>query len=431
MLFATVVLSLVSFQEPSLADASASPRDLALPNGVRVRVESLPGVRQRALWAVLPFGSHHDALDRPGVSRILTEVLRASFAEANGPSPHEVVRCADATWIGRVVEEPEFDSALEQIASWLRGDLLVDDAALERARDRAVLAADDDTVVLPGPVLRGRALRSLCESGLADALPPEAVGGMRDWSATELRAAFAARSATVGVVLTVLGGGDAALDRERIARIVGGLARRSSGVSAQRAGAREEAAETGHDRVEAPFVIAAIRAPSFEDPDYWPFVFATEALRARAATRLGKMRGNEGRAGFPPLVFDPFRDPLVFLERRGRDGDPVAAPRREIAALLDGFRRQGPTASELAAVEASLRARWSVPPLDERTLALVKANRAVLLTRGKLLAADGLSGFATSFAHGVESLDATRLADVIASWFADDAVGWFALRREG
>jgi hypothetical protein len=387
-------------------------------------VTAVPGVAARALWLALPFGPAHDPAASPGLARVLARALLDGLPAQSAERAVEVFQTPTTTFVGRVVQPDEFDAALAECARLLAGELPLDDAGLIRARDRAVLRADDETVVLPGPVLRGRAARRLLappDAAVAHAIPER----LYALDAPALRAAFRERAAASGALCVVLGGEDEAADRARCETVLVGPARRSP-LPVRSVAPEPEPAESTHELAEAVFVVAAIRAPAREAAEFWPFAVGMELLRVRAARAFHGFRGAELRAEFPMLEYDPvLAPPLAFVERRGAKADEPAAVRAEIAELLAALVERPPTAAELAAAVAKLRSEFRAPPFDERTrLGLLARQPSVLLRCGKVATLRALSGFTTA---GLDAIEPASVHATLAARTAPDALEWVVL----
>src|SRR5206468_9809128 len=125
---------------------------------------------------------------------------------------------------------------------------------------------------------------------------------------------------------------------------------------------------TPHDRIDAAFATAAVRAPR-PGAASLPFAVAVEVLRQRAPQHFGGYRGREVLAG-APFVQHAFLDgtPVLLLHRRGTGAD-LAAPRLELAELLSAVRASAVTAAEVAAAVRVLQAEWAVPPWSRAQIA--------------------------------------------------------------
>ena len=411
------VLSVLSLSV--LGPVDQEPKEPIAPGcGARCVVQPIDGVATRAVWLALPFGPAHDPVDAPGLAAVLAQALHDSLPPAVASAPIAVFQTATTTFVGRAIGasgpkagessrdattlQPSvvasaadgLDAALSSCVAMLRGELPLDDAALLRARDRAVLRADDATVVLPGPVLRGRAIQALVAGpgGAAAIASPER---MHSLDAASLRAAFRARAGTVGAVLLVLGGGPGDGDRERCEHALSSVPRRdAAAVDASFTRLEAPPATAPHELVEAAFVVAALRAPSRDDADFWPFALGAEVLRVRAATAFRGYRGAESRAEFGWVDYDPvLAPPLAFVQRRGAKGDGEAAVRAEIGSLLDDLAARPPSHQELTAAVQKLGSVFRAPPFDERTrLRLFAQEPAVLLECGRGIAVGLVSG---------------------------------------
>lgn len=419
------VLSLITFG-PSDQDRE---RPVAHDCGVRWVVQPIDGVATRAVWLALPFGPAHDPVEAPGLAAVLAQALHDALPPACASEPIAVLQTATATFVGRAVGAEGLDAALSSCVAMLSGDLALDDAALLRARDRAVLRADDATVVLPGPVLRGRAIRTLVDgprAAVAIASPQR----MHALDAAAMRAAFRARAGTVGAALLVLGGGQDDGDRERCERALSSVPRRDA-AAADASFTRGDAppARAPHELVEAAFVVAALRAPSRDDAAFLPFALGVEVLRVRAATTFRGYRGAESRAEFGWVDYDPvLAPPLAFVQRRGAKGDDDTVVRAEIAALLDDLATRPPSRVELEAAVRKLGSVFRAPPFDERTRTRLFAQEpAVLLDCGRSTVVGLVSGSTAPRAEELLAIEASQVAAVLEPRLRADARSWFAL----
>jgi hypothetical protein len=424
--------------------AAVSPQDAVRPGeplrfetvgtgGGRYRIDPIPGAGQVSVWLTLGLGSDHDPAGQPGLARVVGEVLRGELPAATPQRPVEVLVTDRATMVGVLLEPAELGPLLDAVGRWLEGRLALDDDGLAKAAGRALLRADDEAAVLPGPMLRERA-EAILFAGEPIARPAAGQAErIRALGAAAIRAGFA-RACHPSRASLVLVGAVAADDGELRGALARALApaERPAAACPPVAAADEEVggpAETLSARVDAPFVAVGLAAPRWGEADYLPFLVGMEVLRARAAGTFQALRGGEVRAEFPPVGYDFLRMPrAAFVGRRGRDGDPVEAPAAEIESLLAGLRAGGAELPEIQSARAILLGTLDLPPLRPELREVVERHPVVLHQRGYVVACYGLHGWPADLRQAVGSVPHAEVDRLLARVLAPERTRRVALR---
>ncbi|MBK8978185.1 MAG: hypothetical protein IPM29_19960 [Planctomycetes bacterium] len=421
---------------PVAVDGAVDPLGFrSLDNGLALRVDRRDGLPHASLWLTLDGGAAHDPADAAG----LAQVLATACADRVAGDERIVSATAlgDAVWLGVTLPAPALPALLATVAALLGPDAPVsfDDAALVRARDRALLRADDEAHVLPGPMLRRSAAARL--DPRAESRPP---GGepeqLAQLTPERIRAALAARLAPQRAACVIVGAGAELADLARAA--LGAVARRAVpplGTVAPAAAAPAPAGAAAmptHPLLDAPFMVAAVPAPAFGEDGYLPFLIGMEVARVRAARVLGTVRGGELRAELPPLWWDPTRgERFAFLERRGQDGDEVGRVEAELRSLVAGLRDGGPTVPEIqSALGALLNELRPLAELDDRTAALLAGHPALLHARARLPLVYRRLGWPADLRRALGEVTVAQVQAALRQFLAADRVGYVALLPE-
>ncbi len=418
-------LCLCAFQDPaSRPDSIPSLGYVQLANGFAHKVLALPSAKEVAVVLAVGCGYEHDPERATGLARALATMLRL---QETGDDRLQVRTVGRATLLGGVFAPERLPEKLARFATLLTGRLPAAEEAAVVAIARARLEADDDTEIVPGPVLEMRARRVLL-AGTPGGRQVLGVPAQMNFTPEQLAARFAAAWRPDNAHLVVLGAVDEGRVREAIAKHFGPL---------ERGGAPP--ARCVHDplppppeeaplaRLDAPFVSAGLVGPRCGEPDWLPFLIAAEVLRVRALQAFREPRGGELQARFAPLAFDYWDGgTLVLVNRRGRNGDAAAEPRSEIRALLARFHGEGPRPEELAQATLSVaRALW-LPPYGDAEPLLAKEPR-LLLGRAVTLAMARVEGWPADTNHLTGRIRAPEVMDVIARRFQPAAWRWFVL----
>ncbi len=407
-------------------------------SGARARFVALPGVPDVTLWLGVHVGWAHDPLGQSGLAQVIGQAIRADMPPSSDASPREVSVVADTTLVGVTVPRADAPAELARFARWLTGDLRLDHDALLHARGRALLRADDELDVLPGPVLRDRARRVECE-GTPWARPPAGIPDqIRELEPAAVRARLADTWRPGRAFLVVLGACDDDLRAAATAALgkpggteapIGPLAEPLPEPSAGTAADVELV--TPHDRVAAPFVALALPAPHWGEAGYLPFLVAIEVARTRAARTFATLRGGELEAEFPPVFYDPVRmPPLAFIERRGRDTDDVARVEEELRSFAAGLRAGGAAAGEIRGAIVSLLNRLALPPFKDAEIDVMRRYPAFLHQRGGILASYIVHGWPADLPASLGAVPVTDVQRELQALFAEDHGRFLALTPE-
>ncbi len=411
---------------PAAAEATAGSLPfIEVEGGGRFRTDELDAAGRTAVWLCVLVGSDHDPEGRSGLARVFGEVLRQGSPSPTRELPSEVVVTDRAVFAGCVAADDEQRAvAVRRVADWLRGEVRLTDDEILAARGRALLRADDEAAVLPGPLLRERAERLLFPGTPSARLAGGDAEQIRALEPAAIRAAFArafhpSRAVLVGTGR--VGGLDeaftAALRPDREAAPWPVVAS-GSGVAA------EASPVTSTDRVAAPFVCRAIAAPRWGEAGYLPFLIAMEVARSRAASTFRTLRGGEVEAEFPPLAYDFLRAPrAAFVGRRGRDGDDLDAVRAELDSLAAGLRDGGATAPEIQGALSVLMTTLDVPPLRAEIASALTRFPGLVLQRGYVIACYGVHGWPGDLPESIGRVQLGYVDRALARLFAKDSPG--------
>lgn len=385
---------------PAAQDAEAPPTlgFEELRNGLQVRFVPVAGSGAVCLALALRVGAEHDPAGRTGLAQVLAEALR--LREEGVPEPQRVrvvVRDA-ATMAGLIVPSADLEAGLARLRPWLAGDPGFDADLVARAVARAKLRADDATRIFPGPMLYSMARRALLRGtpqgrqsvGIPGEMDRIDAAFLRDWADRCLRPRHA--------VLVVLGDVSEKAMRAAVDGALASLPRgdREAPPPTVYDPLGEVPASLVHDRLEAPYVAAAWRAPAAGDPHWAAFVVAMTVLGGRAALAFHQPRGREAAARARPFFF-PWLEGgrVVMMIRRARDGEGPERARAELEDFLDAARRFGPDPAEVARAAAAVALEVTPPPYPE---ALVRPMRrhpqalygpALTLAMGQVLGRPG------------------------------------------
>lgn len=412
--------------EPTVPEPN---RMLTCPQtSVRYRAERIEDARAVGITFGVRVGTDHDPSGHEGLAHAVSSYLRLHFEHAERATlglRSSVNR--RGTLVRGVVASTEVDRCLEEFGALLAGSTIDPDLA-ERALAQARMLADDESSVLPGRMLYWRARRSLRAGHPAGRL---AVGDERSLEALtpdvlerRLRAVFAPSNAfvvTVGVL-------DEAKLGELIAEHLGPREPATPlAVVTSAAGDPPEASSDYH-RVDAPFVTAAIIAPTWGEADYLPFAIGMVALRTRATRVFGAYRRGESRARFPFVDFNYYAEPgVVVVNRRGRDGDPESLARQEVTGLLADVREHGFTLSEIRAAVQELQQAFMMPPYDDAMRAVLRQNPPALGLRAYTLALLEVFDWPENLPVLLAKVKVRDVNRVVKSAFATPAIHWFSV----
>lgn len=391
-------LALAFPQDPGPVAAATPLPFESTTRGTRLLVEPVPGTGRVSTWLCVAAGSDHDPADAHGISRVLGEVLRAELPDPTRGRPADVLVLDDATLVGLLVEPDRLGEHLDRIGRWLAGELVLDDDALLQARGRALIRADDEIAILPGPMLRERAEALLFPDAPAARVAagdPEVIRGL---TCEAIRSAFARRFHPARASLVLLGDLD---PKGAHAAAAAALARGPErpnpadlAIGVRPADAPAVEPVTPAERVDGVFAAYAFPTPAWRQEGYLPFLIAIEVVRLRAAATFRTARGGEGPAEFPFVEYDTLRmPPAGYIERRGKDGDPLGSVDAEIDSLVAGLRAGGATGPEIQAALGALFSLLAVPPYREDVVEVLRGFPPMLHQRGYVLAAYERNGW--------------------------------------
>lgn len=393
VLYLSLSLVVAQEQDPVGPPARSALGFDTLPSGMRAAVVPITGSNHVALTALLPVGGAHDPADRTGFAAVMEAVLQLQQEEQPEQDRLTVEMRERTTVFSGVFPAERLPAVLRNLNGML-GEQKPSDGALQRAKARTLLEIDDATHVYPGPILRWRA-QQVVFTGTAlgrpmIGIPAEVEAITTEEVAQRTRAHYAPGQ----VVLAVVGAPAETAARGAIAEVFAGARRGEPAAMVSVPPTTEIVAETVHDRVDAPFVTLAFSTPSESLTDDLPFVIALQIVNARAARAFGEPRQGEMQARFR-YMFGSFWEGsrLVLLNRRGRNGDELQAPRSEIEALLFGIRDRGLSTDEISAAAVSVGHMLMLPPYPEDLQKNLRTQPRLLQSRAFVLATAELLGW--------------------------------------
>ncbi len=296
-----------------------------------------------------PVGAIHDPSDRTGfaqATRALLELCQRDIPERE----RFVAETHDRlTLLWAAVPVQKLSERLGFLARLLSGRLEISDDLHALALARARLLADDDTRLYPGSALYNKAHRVLYGGKALGRQPAGIPAEIARITRADLMARYQNHHGTRGAVLVTVGD----VDPERLLKLLRKHLPAPTGVNQLPAPVRPAVAkpvvrEEIHPRVDGPYVTVAFRAPSPATPDA-AFVVGVVAMRNLAQARFGAQRSRgEWRARFPFVRYDYLTgDPLVLVNRRGRNAVAPQGALQEIEGLLAAVRKHGPGQRDL------------------------------------------------------------------------------------
>jgi hypothetical protein len=365
-----------------------------------------------------PVGAVHDPAGRTGFAQAIRALLE--LCQRDRPSGKRFVVEARGRFslLWAAVPVQELSEHLGFLARLLAGKIEITADLHALALARARLLADDNTRLYPGPALHNKARRFLYKGRATgrplDGVPAEIAAITR----AELAARYADHYGTRGAVLATVGG----LTREHLESRLRQHLAAPSGVDGLPGPVGPEAAEPVvseeiHPLVDGPYVTMAFPAPEPGKPSA-AFLVGVLALRYQAQTHFGAYRGGEWRARTPFVRYDYLAgDPLVMVNRRGRDGAVATGARQEIERLLVAVKRHGlrQRLLQLAKLEIdnTLRRPWQG---GQREVAL----------RARILCVRGLLGFDDGFVAQVQDVTDADARTALLQHLRDDTECWLA-----
>ncbi|MBX3462533.1 MAG: hypothetical protein KF830_05140 [Planctomycetes bacterium] len=319
-------------------------------------------------------GFDDDAPQECGAALAMAECRLARARRAVPERVQSGVQVADDATVAFVLARPADVAAAVRFCQVLLDDhAAVDDDLAAAAIARAALAADDADWLYPGPVLRGRARRTLLAGPAARGVAGSAAA-VQALSPAHLRRLLRAPVAVEGVVV-------GAVD-EAVRLAVAGL--RLPTVPATPRPAWRLADHplptpvfAPHPRVDGPFVALAFAVPA--DADLAALAVGVEVARARAARDLPLRRG-EAQARAPLVGWSWLHgDPVLMFCRRGANGEDPERPMAELDRLVADLVARAPTEAECDTAIRTLRAESGLGPGPPGLEAEALPGRAVAL----------------------------------------------------
>jgi predicted Zn-dependent peptidase len=405
--------------------AQAASQELAaqtMSNGLRVLAVQVDKVDKVSLALALPVGWRHDPAGQTGLAELLRWWIRLAQRDQDESHQFLVTARPDHTMIWYTGPKKFFTKRLQFLERVLAADLSGDADLHAVASGRARLLADDHVWLVPGKIIRQKAWRTLSASAPLGrqhyGIPQE----MKRLTADTIRQRLRSHYGPTGAVLVLIGDfRDLRLAdvQQRFARIPARAADRSPQVHDS---APSFEPSSPHERVDGPYVSAAVLAPLPSDPDFLAFVLGVTVLRSQAQIRFGAQRGNEWKADFPYLAFRYWEgDRLVFVNRRGHNASSAKQPRQEIEGLLEVLRTRDVRERELTAARREVANILAEPPFDQ-------ASGPLLAVRARRLAMSlCLADWPLDLVSRLENVTSAEIDRALRKFLAPERLRWFEL----
>lgn len=403
--------------------------------GLRYHVTEVPTSAHVAVVLGFGVGVEHDPAATPGLTRAAADALRLHFEQPDLAPLRLGVRVARrTTFVTCVVETAQLDRLQPLLQQMVEGTLGLEDDVLQRAIARTRLRADDETTVLPGPILAARARAQLLagtpgarpDAGSPDALDAVDPAALRRW----LGGAFTSDRA----FLVAVGGVNEADSAALFAgwRWQGEAERIEDLAPVTAAAAQPAAAHTEHHLVDAPFVTAALPVPSWGEPRFLESWIVLDAIRARAARVFLRYRGGEAQARFPFVGFDDLdAPPLMLINRRGETKNDIDQVMAEVRGLLADLREHGLVMQEVGQSTRRIAAGFAVPPFEAARMQSLAENPRLLLSRAYVIAAYHVNEWPRGLSALVLQASLRNVQLQTRELLAKDRVQVFSLRPTG
>ena len=289
-----------------------------------------------------PVGAEHDLDGRTGLAQAMRAFLELCQRDLEPEERLAAEACGRFTLLWATVPVQDLPVRLGFLGRLLGGEIQITDDLHALALARARLRADDNTRLYPGPSLHNKARRCLFQGDPrgrpVDGVPVE----IARITKAELAARYKDHYGTRGAFLATVGGVAAAdLEKRLRQHLAAASGSNSVPVPVRPAAAKPVVRSEIHPRVDGPYVTVAIPAP---EPGHFSaaFLVAVSAMRHQAQAYFGRYRGGEWRARFAFVRYDFLAgDPLVMINRRGRDAGAAEDVRKEIRGFLRSIRRHG------------------------------------------------------------------------------------------
>lgn len=418
-------------QDPEAAERAELAFEVGA-SGIRYRSGTVPNGGHVCVVSGVRCGLDHDPPGRTGLARVVASWLRLRFDsdERTRELGISVRAIGPATCFAATVETEKVGAVLEAIAATLGGRVRVEPDLHARAVAQVKLRADDETKVLPGPMLFWRARRAMLVGDPRGRFGPGIPAELDAIEPAEVEEHLRRHFAPQHAFVVAVGG----LDDARLGKLVDAAFAKREGADVVAPEPRihdrapAEDAETVHGRVDAPFVTAAIPALRVGDPGYAQFAIAMGVLRVRALRKFGSPRGGEIKARFDPVAFNYLDEPgVVLVNRRGQDGDSADRVRSEIKGLLADLRIHGAQMREVGQAAAEIARSLALPPFERKFNEFAVKQPRALYPRAWVMAMYEVFGWPADLATVFTKTSARSIPPALSAALAKDRVRWFAL----
>lgn len=402
----------------------------SLDNGLRYRCVQVPGTLGVCAVLALRVGSNHDPKGLTGLASTVAHALRSSQSDVPPASRFTVRVLGTTTLLSAVRPSQDLDDLLKRFREVLSGGIALSDDAARRAAGAAALEADDQVNIVPGTALRWMARRSLLASMPAGRQGVGIPAELKRLQPSALVRRYQDLYRPRHAVLSLLGG---LPERDMAAAVSAAFEQLPAGdVEVPSPVARDDIGPTPatatSDRVDAPYVTLAVRAPDPGDEAYLAFAVAMEVAAARAALAMRDERGRETFGRFPRFRFDyPAGAHLAFINRRGRNGEGPDRPRAEIATVADSL-RDGVTQAEVERAVGQVARRLRLPPYAGATNAALGTARGLYGPASTLVMAEVL-GWPGGLDDRIRAVSSRQVGALLRDTLEPGSRAWFEIVR--
>ncbi len=338
-----------SDKKPRTWGANAEVSDYRLANGLEIYLEQIPNAKAMGLFLFVKTGYTTDPAGRTGLAH-LTEHMVMTASTPLRPEVWDYQRWNKERKGANAMTRPTFTvyysiGTREQLSVDARrwGEVLAGKADLNQTLLEQERVAMLKEVVHMAARVPGGALMWLARRVVLTGTPagrqgigvPDEIAKIR---AVDVQRFYKAHYRPNNALLVCVGRVDPRVDRPFYQGVFGGLARREGPAAVRTARPVAVPPSTRvHPSLGAVHGTFVFPAPAVASAEFPAFCIAALWVCYQARRKFA-FRGQEAAAMFHPGLYPFAEDPsLVFLNRRGRATDDVAAVRQEIETWLEGL----------------------------------------------------------------------------------------------
>ena len=391
-----------------------------LANGLHLQHVPVASARTITVALAFPVGWQHDPPQRTGTAETMAWWMRFVQRELPEEQQFKVMVQPRSTLLFHT--GTDVSDHLERAVRLFAGAWEVTPDLSALAKGKARLEADNHAWLYPGSVIEQKAWRTLYRghpAGRQSRGIPEQIGEL---STQDIAARYRQYYGTSGASVVVIGN----LPPDRWDAFRQSIAVLPARLGAPQAQVHDDGpalrAVAPHERVDGPYVTAAIRAMPPDSEDFPAFLLVMDVLRNETFEEFGRLRGFEWKALFPFLDYRYWEDGLlVRINRRGPNGSSAVATRLEIEELLARVRRGGIRRQQLEPARAEVISTVAVPPFSD------DLPDGIFEVRARYLAVALCNGWPLDLAERVAEVTSERANRVLQESLAPERVSWFAL----